>query len=146
MKRLVRFSERLMQLAQAEGGRLRLDHASDMRPAVRIVVDDIGKLAASGRIRLTLPDTPVHSDLDPDIFGFLCRYLVENALRHGEDTKPVEVGLTSDETLIVSIVGPALPPEMLARLTHRFERAGTDGDVKGLGLSIMNAIANRSQG
>ena len=99
LKRLTRLSERLMQLARAEGGQLRLDRTSDLGIVARVVVDDIARTGKPGRIALTLPDTPVMSDLDPDVFGILCRNLVENALRHGSDATPVEVTLTPDGQL-----------------------------------------------
>ncbi|MFX0540997.1 ATP-binding protein [Roseovarius sp. S4756] len=140
LKKLTRLSERLLQLARAEGGRLRLDHASDMRPVVRIVVEDLER-TAPGRILLSLPQTPVMSDLDPDAFAILCRNLFENALRHGDESAPVEVVLSAGRTLTVSNDGPALPPGILAHLTDRFERADGKGDGSGLGLAIVRAIA-----
>ena len=143
LKRLTRLSERLMQLARAEGGRLRLDRASDMRTVARVVVEDIARTGAPGSIVLTLPETPVMSDLDPDAFGILCRNLVENALRHGSEAVPVEVTLTPDAELIVANEGPVVPPETLDRLTARFERAGASTDGSGLGLAIVAAIADR---
>jgi two-component system OmpR family sensor kinase len=143
LKRLTRSSERLMQLARAEGGRLRLDRTSDLRTVARVVVEDIGRTGAPGRIVLNLPGTQVMSDLDPDAFGILCRNLVENALRHGSETAPVEVTLTAGGTLTVANDGPALPPETLHRLTARFERAGARTDGSGLGLAIVAAIADR---
>ncbi|MCC2689863.1 MAG: two-component sensor histidine kinase, partial [Rhizobiaceae bacterium] len=39
--------------------------------------------------------------------------------------------------------GPIVPPETLARLTSRFERAGATADGSGLGLAIVAAIAER---
>lgn len=143
LKRLTRLSERLMQLARAEGGRLRLDRTTDLRLAARVVVEDMARGADPGRIALTLSDTPVMSDLDPDAFGILCRNLVENALRHGSESAPVEVELRPDGELIVANDGPVLPPEALSRLTARFERAGTSTDGSGLGLAIVAAIADR---
>lgn len=143
LKRLTRLSERLMQLARAEGGRLRLDQASDLRTVAGIVIEDIGRTMAPGRILLTLPDGPVMSDLDPDAFGILCRNLVENALRHGSETDPVEVALAANGVLSVSNEGPVVDPETLDRLTARFERAGSDTDGSGLGLAIVAAIAER---
>lgn len=143
LKRLAGRTERLMQLARAEGGRLRLDHATDIRMAVRIVVDDIGKGAGAGDITLSLPDEPVMVDLDPDAAGILCRNLVENALRHGDGDAPVEVTLTAEGDLIVANDGPVVPPDSLARLTERFQRAGGASDGSGLGLSIIAAIAER---
>ncbi len=143
LKRLTRLAERLMQLSRAEGGRLRLDRASDLRPVARIVIDDMARTVTPGRIELKLPETPILSDLDPDAFGILCRNLVENALRHGSDATVVDVTLTQDGQLIVANEGPVLPPEILSRLTARFERAGANADGSGLGLAIVAAIADR---
>lgn len=143
LKRLTRVAERLMELARAEGGRLRLDATSDLRIVAQIVVEDIGRTGAPGRVSLTLPDQPLLSDLDPDVFGILCRNLIDNALRHGSGTAPVDVTLTSEGWLTVASGGPALPPETLNRLTARFERASKKPDGSGLGLAIVAAIADR---
>ncbi len=143
LKRLTRLSERLMQLARAEGGRLRMDQSTDLRAVAQLVVQDIQRMSAPDRIVLSLPDAPVLSDLDPDAFGILCRNLVENALRHGAQTAPVEVTLTPDGQFIVANEGPVLPRDALDRLTTRFERAGSSTDGSGLGLAIVAAIADR---
>ena len=143
LKRLTRFSERLMQLARAEGGRLRMDHSADLRAIARVVVDDLARGAAPGRIVLTLPKKAVLSDIDPDAFAILCRNLVENALRHGADTTPVEVTLTPGGRLVVANEGPVLPRDRLDRLTVRFERANVGAEGSGLGLAIVAAIADR---
>ena len=108
------------------------------------MAEDVGRMSAPGRIALSLPEKPVMSDLDPDAFGILCRNLVENALRHGAGTAPVEVTLTSDGRLVVSNDGPILPADTLDRLTARFERAGALADGSGLGLAIVAAIADRT--
>ena len=146
LKRLARLAERLMQLARAEGGRLRLDTAGDLRPIARIVVEDVARAAAPGQVRLTQPETPVMSDLDPDAFGILCRNLVENALRHGTVGGPVEVTLAADGTLRVANECPVVSADDLARLTARFERAGASAEGSGLGLAIVAAIAERVGG
>ena len=143
LKRLTSLAERLMQMARAEGGRLRLDRTSDLRGVIRLVVEDIGRMTDPGRISLRLPDRPVMSDLDPDALGILCRNLVDNALRHGSEAAPVEVTLRADGELVVANEGPIVPPEALARLTGRFERADGNADGSGLGLAIVAAIADR---
>ncbi|MFP1646226.1 ATP-binding protein [Pontitalea aquivivens] len=146
LKRLTRLSERLLQLARAEGGRLRLETSTDMRTVARVIVEDIGRTDGPGRIVFSLAERPVMSDLDPDAFAILCRNLIENALRHGDPAASVEVTLSPDGTLTVANDGPSLPPEVLARLTDRFERVGTSGGGSGLGLAIVDAIAKGSQG
>lgn len=144
LKRLTRLSERLLQLARAEGGKLRRDAASDLRPVARLLVDDLSRMAGPGRIILTLPDSAVMSDLDPDAFAILLRNLVENALRHGQADAPVAVSLQADGTLVVANDGPVVPADELDRLTQRFERARSDGTGSGLGLAIVAAIAERT--
>jgi two-component system OmpR family sensor kinase len=143
LKRLTRFSERLMQLARAEGARLRTDTVSDLRTVVRVVTEDLAGQTTPGRMDLSVPEETVMSDLDPDAVGILCRNLVENALRHGSDAEPVEVTLGADGTLCVSNAGPVVPPEILSRLTARFERGSAHRDGSGLGLAIVAAIADR---
>lgn len=144
LKRLTRLSERLLQLARAEGGRLRRDVAGDLRPVARLIVDDMARMVDPGRILLTLPDSAVMSDLDPDAFAILMRNLIENALRYGSEYSAVEVSLALDGTLIVANDGPVVPAEDLARLTQRFQRARSDTNGSGLGLAIVAAIAERT--
>jgi two-component system OmpR family sensor kinase len=132
-----------MQLARAEGGRLRRDHASDLRPILDLVLSELDRALDKDRIDCTLPPGPVMSDIDPDAFAIVARNLIENALRHGTGT--VQVDLTHSAIRVVN-AAPALPPETLARLTHRFERGQSDVEGSGLGLSIVQAIADGGQG
>lgn len=143
LKRLTRLSERLMQLARAEGGRLRLDQRRDLRPVARLVAEDAARGTAPHRLVLGLPETPVLSDLDPDAFGILLRNLIENALRHGADGGQVAVVLAADGTLTVTNDGPIVPPDVISRLTTRFERGNAGNEGSGLGLAIVAAIAER---
>src|SRR5690606_6026905 len=110
LKRLLRVSERLMQLARAEGARLRRDSAADLCPVVRILVEEQGRDAGDERIRLRLPEAAVLSDLDPDALAIILRNLIDNALRHGDPAKPVDVTLTSEGILRVSNDGLPIPP------------------------------------
>ncbi len=141
LKRLMRMSEKLMQLARAEGGRLQLDAPSDLRTVLGLIVEDFVR-AGERRITLAVPEAAVLSTLDPDPVGILGRNLIENALRHGSRDGAVDVTLTPDGQLSVRNDGPALPPETLDRLMRRFER-GTGKIVgNGLGLAIVKTIAD----
>lgn len=144
LKRLTRRTERLMQLARAEGGRLQSDHASDLRIAVRIVIKDMQRGSEAPTIALNLPDAPVLSPLDPDAVGIVCHNLVQNAIGHGSANKRIDVTLTPDAELTVANDGPIVPPERLARLTERFQRDDPSTDGSGLGLYIVAAIAGRT--
>jgi len=143
LKRLTRLSERLMQLARAEGGRLRRDVAADLRPVARILTEDLARTAASAQIVLSLPPHPVMSDLDPDAFAIVFRNLVENAVRHGAKLEPIEVSLSPQGEFVVSNAGPVVPKDTVARLTNRFERGDPGAGGSGLGLAIVAAIAER---
>lgn len=144
LKRLTRLSEKLMQLARAEGGRLQRNVVSDLRPVLNMVLGDFDRAVGPARIQRTLSADPVLSNLDPDAFAIVARNLVENALRHGSGDTPVHVALTSD-TLRVVNDGPPLAAETLAGLTARFERGQTNTTGSGLGLSIVQAIADGAQ-
>ncbi|MEC7764808.1 MAG: ATP-binding protein [Pseudomonadota bacterium] len=141
LKRLTRRTERLMQLARAEGARLHVDQASDLRDVVRIITDDLAR-AGGGRIELNLPDAPVMSTLDPDVVAILCRNLIENALKHGQEGASVQVDLTAAGMLAVSNAGDVLTPEQIDAMLSRFARGGRDGS--GLGLDIVSTIAERT--
>ena len=94
LRRLSRLSEKLLQLAKAEGGGLIAADArrrsgpccdsSSTNCAARPSCGDRIDLVGLGR-RTTV------SDLDPDAFAILARNLIENALRHGDPDEPVSV-------------------------------------------------------
>lgn len=144
LKRLTRLSEKMMQLARAEGGRLRTGEARDLRTVLGLVVDDFARSAGADRIDLALPGSPVLSDLDQDIFGILCRNLIENALKHGASGQPVKISLTAQGVLKVANECPAIAATTLKRLACRFERGSDSGDGSGLQLTIVRTIAERA--
>ncbi len=143
LKRLMRMSEKLMQLARAEGGRLKSDEVSDIRLVVRMIAEDFER-AGEGRVSVDLPSLAVRSDLDPDAVGILLRNLVENALKHGARDRPVLVSLSPEGTLRVANDGPPLPADAMARLMQRFERGNARIGGTGLGLSIVKVICDRT--
>lgn len=143
LKRLTRMAESLLQLARAEGGPLRLGATTDLRVVARLIVNDLARAAPKREITLSLPDHPVHSDVDPDVFGIVCQNLTENAIRHGVPDRPVLIRLDKTGTLCVANDGPVIPASDLARLTQRFSRGTSTAKGSGLGLAIVAAIADR---
>jgi two-component system OmpR family sensor kinase len=144
LKRLLRVSEKMMQLARAEGGRLRGYELRDLRPVLGFVVDEFASSTGANRLELALSGTPVLSDIDPDIVGILSRNMIENALKHGAAGHAVRIGLSAQGVLTVANEGPTIAPETLAGLTSRFERGAGAGDGSGLGLTIVRTIADRA--
>ena len=147
LRRLARLTEKLMQLARAEGGRLLAEKPVNIAAILRLVVGEFnGSTDAIGRIELTLPDCPVLKSIDADAFAILARNLIENALKHGAQDMPVLVSLKSDGELRVVNGGPVVPPETLARLSEPFERGQALVRGAGLGLAIAKTIATGAGG
>lgn len=137
LRELSRLSEKLMQLAKAEGGGLLSEAPQDLLALLTHVVGE----QATARVALTLPATPVHVMIDPDAFAILARNLIENALKHGATDQPVSVSLTAEGLLCVVNAGPVVPAAALSRLTGRFVRGDTTAGGSGLGLAIAATIA-----
>jgi len=142
LKRLTQLSEKLMQLARAEGAQLLAGTPHDARVVVRLVVDDLPR-ADRARIDLNLPATAVQCDIDPDAVAIVARNLIENARRHGSDA-PVYVMLSGGGWLHVENDCVAVPPATLQTLQERFIRGDTAGVGSGLGLAIVQTIAQRT--
>ncbi|GGC64552.1 ATP-binding protein [Marinobacter halophilus] len=133
-------SGKLLELAKAEGGGALSQNQQDLVPILAMIVDDFQR-QAPGRIILSLPESVVNSFLDPDAFAILMRNLIENALKHGSQTRPVEVSMADDGLLRVRNGSDVVPPDQLALLRNRFARVKTGASGSGLGLAIADAIA-----
>jgi two-component system OmpR family sensor kinase len=113
LRTLSRLSEKLLELAKAEGGSALSEQVNNLVPILRMVASDYDH-QAPGRLLLNLPDGDVTSLLDLDAFAILVRNLIENALRHGADDQPVNISLTDDGILRVVNRGEIVSPEKLA--------------------------------
>jgi two-component system OmpR family sensor kinase len=141
LRELARLSEKLMQLAKAEGGSLLAETPQNLLPLLAHVVDELSRNAAT-RLDLQLPETDtVLASIDADAFAILLRNLIENALKHGATGQPVEIALSADGLLRISNAGPVVPSAVLAQLTGRFVRGGSAAQGSGLGLAIAATIA-----
>lgn len=141
LRRLSRLSEKLLQLAKAEGGGLIAETPAPLAPVLRHVIREIEReINSDAALAVSIPpDGGPLCDLDPDAFAILARNLIENALKHGAPDTPVSVVL-GEGRLEVSNQGVVLPPEVLQRLTRPFERGPTGSEGSGLGLAIAAAI------
>lgn len=140
LKGLSRLSEKLLQLAKAEGGGLLSEVPQDLNILLTHVTEELQR-TASVPIKLSVPSISVMSLVDPDIFAILVKNLIENALKHGWDIEPVQVTLTDEGKLIVINSGPLVSAQDLERLTHRFVRVREHTEGSGLGLAIAATIA-----
>lgn len=141
LKELSRLTEKLMQLAKAEGGGVLSEVPQDLVVLLSHVVQDLQR-AASASIELTLPPTgPVLALIDPDAFAILARNLIENALKHGASGCAIHVELSDSARLTVVNEGAVVQTDDLAQLTGHFVRGGTRAEGFGLGLAIVSTIA-----
>ena len=148
LRELARLSEKLLQLAKAEGGSLIADTPQDLAPVLQLVCSDLARATSIGK-RLSVqipPSGSVMSRMDPDAFAILARNLIENALKHGDSHGQVDVKLTQDGLMSVANRGPVVSPHDLSRLTRPFERGATRAKGSGLGLAIADAIARGAGG
>lgn len=147
LQRLSRLSEKLMQLAKAEGGRLQGRETTDIANITNMVVDEMMRRPTMAeRIVCDVPDVPVPAGIDADSFAIVVRNLVENGLKHGSPEETVAIALSGSGVLTVSNEGPPVAPDQLSRLLQPFERGGAAAEGSGLGLAIVNAIASGTGG
>lgn len=140
LKRLARLSEKLIQLARAEGAQILSADPHDLRMILQLVAEDFSRGSDAGRLDLDLPPGAVASTLDPDAVAIVARNLFENALRHGDGGK-VRVHLSPGGALAVENGSAVISQGQLLAMSARFVRGGTLGS--GLGLAIVRTIAQR---
>ena len=142
LRRLARISEKLMQLARAEGGGVLAEQEVDLGPVLDAVLDEFRRqVGAAARLHYSGAEPgALIARLDADAFGILMRNLIDNALKHSPPDTPVEVRAEFGRVRVIN-AGPALSPEMLADLTKPFMRGQTPAEGSGLGLAIAQAIA-----
>lgn len=129
-------------------------HRSDSAPRVDVDLrevaldimehDDHTLLAPEANLRLEIGDEPVVVRADAFSLGEAGRNLLSNALKHG--TPPVSIGAERrgrEAILWVQDCGPGPDDVVTARLGERFNRSTRSGEAHGgIGLSIVNAVAN----
>lgn len=141
LRSLSDLSEKLMQLAKAEGGGLLSTERHDLISLLRLIVDDLKRSSGASLIKLKLPqDRTYLSDIDPDAFAILVRNLLDNTIKYGAENQPVEISFSSQGVLRIINAGNVIPAEQLAQLRQRFVRSNTTVRGSGLGLAIADAI------
>jgi two-component system OmpR family sensor kinase len=145
LKRLARLSEKLLQLARAEGAGVLRETETDLVPILMLTLDDFRQEFAGRRLGVDMPDEAL-SHIDPDAFAILARNLIENALNHSPPGSAIDIALSASGRLSVANDGPVVPPDRLNRLKQRFERGKAAGPGSGLGLAIAETIARAAKG
>ncbi len=146
--RLHRTLEQLLMLARVEG-RVSFDDG------LRCSAIDVAQLAIADASQQAGPPIELHAAenlsraalaMPPALAIAALRNLLDNARRHTRDGTTVHLTLEqlgeNKVCFTVQDQGPGIAPELIERFTERFWRS-SEGEGSGLGLSIVNAIAER---
>ena len=120
------------------------------RIAARVIADLAPGALEQGVSLELATEEAVTVAADATLLEVLLRNLIDNAVRHGGPPGPVEVHCRRDEhgaVLEVTDRGPGVVRDEIESLGRRFFRAsGASGPGSGLGLSIVQRIAEHSGG
>lgn len=148
LKGLGNLVEKLLQLSRADASVALTREPVDLGSVISILVEDFTRDPAHGdRIVSNIAtERELVVETDIDAIAIALRNLIENALVHGDPNRPVVVEVRADRAIRVRNDGAVVPPETLALLTTRFERAGARTPGSGLGLAIADAIVKQAGG
>ncbi len=141
--RLTNLIEDLMDVSRIQSGRLEFRfELVDLSDVIRDVAARYSELLSRVGSSLTLEIAEaVRGSFDRTRIEQLLENLLTNATKYAPG-KPVEVSLgrsAGTATLIVADHGPGISRDLQPRIFERFERAGTSGDISGLGLGLFIA-------
>jgi len=138
--RLVRLAEDLLAIARLDDGRL----------ALRVEPLDASELVAATAARFAVQaraGAAIAVDGDRDRLEQALSNLVDNALRHGGGHVEVEALERGGAVeLHVRDSGPGFPPGFIPQAFERFTRADHSRGGAGLGLAIVQAVAESHGG
>lgn len=147
--RLAKLSSRLLDLADASGGRLELEPL-DLESVVSDAVDAVSAQLAGRRVELEQKASgDAHIEADALRIRQVVDNLLGNALRFAPATSKVRIELVgAPEEVLMRVVdaGPGVPTGAEARIFEPFHRESKDGAGTGLGLAISQQVAQRHGG
>jgi two-component system heavy metal sensor histidine kinase CusS len=145
---LKRITGSLLLLSQADSGQLKLvPEEIPLSEELRAITEDAQILAGDSKIKFKLGIEPgVKVRGDRSLIRMALMNLVKNAVLYNEHGGSVEISLTSEKQVLVTIsnTGPGIPPECQGRVFDRFYRAtpvvSRSKEGIGLGLSLAREI------
>jgi signal transduction histidine kinase len=119
----------------------------DLRDLLVETLAETGHLAVQRRLEVNLPKGgEVMVQGSESALAILLRNLLVNAFRYATEASTVRIRLAADDAVTLSIRNDCTPlaPEEMKHLRDRFYRVpGSQGHGAGLGLSIVERIAER---
>jgi two-component system sensor histidine kinase KdpD len=152
--RLNRFVEEMMELAQIEGGHLKLRRtATATSEIVNAALDRASLVLAPHPVEVTLDDQLPLLEVDAASVAGVVFELLENAARYSGSGRRIAVRARQVEPswveLAVEDEGPGIAPEDRERIFEKFFRAphrANDGHGFGVGLAIARGIVEAHGG
>lgn len=150
LDRLSQLLNTTLDLAEAEGGALKLERAPiDLSQAVRQLVDLYRPAMADRSHRLIVDlDDHVYVDADANLINRTISNLLENELVHVPAGCEVHIRLKSGDgsaEFVVEDNGPGFPADIGSRAFERFVK-GKHSPGHGLGLAFVDAIVQAHGG
>jgi two-component system OmpR family sensor kinase len=148
LHKLQRLCVKLMQLSRANSGVAQATLPVNLMQLAQMVMEEFAPAVQQGRLVLEEGGDAgeVMALGDLDTLGIALRNLIENALEHSGETSRVRVRITNLPTIEVIDNGPGMSEAERQTLTQPFQRGTTSGPGHGIGLAIVNAVAQQMQG
>jgi two-component system, OmpR family, sensor kinase len=144
LDRVTARAARMLELARIESGVARQRDPVDLHLLATMLLQEFSEICVAGRLSLASEDAAsVVVQGEVDILGVALRNLIDNALKHAGPTACVTVRV-GETFLEVIDDGPGVATQDLARLVRPFERGAIVLEGSGLGLSMVDAIAQQS--
>ena len=148
-----RIMDQLMDVGRIDAGTFTLRRLPvDLTHLLRDALQAPRRRAGRHELRLDLPDEPLVADVDAHRLRDVLSSLLDNALKFGPPTTPIDVVLrpqpAGKASITVTDRGPGVPVEHRDRLFQRFFQlhgAGFQAGI-GLGLYLSREIARRHGG
>ena len=132
-RRLQAMTRDVLDTESIESGRFGyVRHPMDLADEVRTAVDGFSGGQAENVV-VTVPDTPVMMEGDPDRIQQVLANLIDNARKNAPSELAIEVSLEQTEgvaRLIVEDHGPGIDPDQLERVFDKFVRGRTRGSER----------------
>jgi len=140
-----RLTEELFRYSVAAGEPVSLSQVDLGRALEESLVSFYGALQGRGITpEISLPESPVPRQLDPEALSRILSNILSNALKYSAGD--LKVALTPEGRATFENSAPGLSPISAARLFDRFYTIETGRDSTGLGLSIARLLTERMGG
>ena len=147
LDKLSRRTDKLLQLSRAEAGAAMARQPVRLaRVAYEVVQQFWADPVTRERLQLAIPEgDDLTAQGDFDALGMALRNLIENALRHGGNSRVI-VTIEAPATLCVTDDGPGVNAKELELLRNRHVRHSHETAGYGLGMSIVTTLMERQRG